>query len=81
MEKLCVFLTGLVIGLGAGVLIMMPRTEVDRALVERCRRQVEGIEAMPEPDRTRFWEITRENEALREHWAIVAAIADIKIAE
>lgn len=77
----CVFLTGMVVGVAAGVLGMLPKTQVNRQLVDRCRRQMAYIDRLPERDRARFWAQTDGNALLREKWAITAHIAEIQLAE
>lgn len=83
MEKLmiqaCVFLTGLAVGLGAGIITMLPRTQVGPDMVKRCRIQMQAIADMPEDDRNRFWEITDGNEFLSERWRICASVAQIPL--
>lgn len=71
---------GLAIGLATGICVMLPKTQPSAALIERCRRQIEAINSLPEAECKRFWQIIATSPTLKERWAVTAAIAAIELA-
>lgn len=78
--KVCMFGLGLIFGVTAGVVGMLPKTQPSRAWVENAQRQVRHLDTLSEAQQKRFWEVTMANQQLREAWAVRLALADVGFA-